>query len=328
MTPQTLTSMRVLIVGFGATGKSVARFLTHHGVSFEVADECDNHTAKAIAGDFACKTHTVFSAELFTQFDVIILSPGIPRSTPAIVEALCEGVDVIGDIELFAGVVDKPVIAVTGSNGKSTVVSWITRALQTAGVNAIACGNIGLPALESLENAADVYVLELSSYQLESTRSLKPLSAAVLNVSDDHLDRYDDIEHYAEVKRRVYEQSEHCVFNQDDERTWPRECDVISIAKKSYTLKVGQTPDVRWGRLLKDGSLWLADEQFAILNQDELLLPGDHNVANALAVLALVQPLEVPFAALKEGLVEFAGLPHRSQFLVESLLNLCRALSC
>jgi len=186
MQPRTLTTMRVLVVGFGATGKSVARFLGRHDIAYEVADECDHDTAVAITEEYGCKAHTEFSSGLFAQFDVLVLSPGIPRSTPSVLDALNAGVDVIGDIELFAGVVDMPVIAVTGSNGKSTVVSWITHALKTAGINAVACGNIGLPALESLQEAADVYVLELSSYQLESTRSLKPLSAAMTTSNTMH----------------------------------------------------------------------------------------------------------------------------------------------
>jgi len=317
MQPRTLTTMRVLVVGFGATGKSVARFLGRHDIAYEVADECDHDTAVAITEEYGCKAHTEFSSGLFAQFDVLVLSPGIPRSTPSVLDALNAGVDVIGDIELFAGVVDMPVIAVTGSNGKSTVVSWITHALKTAGINAVACGNIGLPALESLQEAADVYVLELSSYQLESTRSLKPLSAAVLNVSDDHLDRYDDIEHYAQVKRRVYALSEHCVYNKDDLRTWPNDGEAASRTLHSFTLNDRETSKARWHRVVREDSLYLADDNYSMLKQSELALPGDHNAANALAVLALIEPLEVPFPALKNGLVEFSGLPHRSEFLGE-----------
>ncbi len=318
MHPRTLTTKRVLIVGFGSTGASVARFLQLHDVTFEVADECDQQTASEHASTLSCEFHTQFSADLFKTFDVLVLSPGVPRSLTSIKEAIAAGVDVIGDIELFAGVVEAPVIAVTGSNGKSTVVSWIAHTLQGAGINAIACGNIGLPALDSLGESADVYVLELSSYQLESTRSLKPLAAAVLNVSDDHLDRYDDIEHYAAVKRSLLKDAEYCVVNQDDPRTWPQDDESIEGVCEKFTLSTKSDQNSRWHRVIKNDQTWLCDENFAFLDQSELSVPGDHNAANALAVLALIEPLQVPFTALKKGLVGFAGLPHRSEYIGES----------
>ena len=317
MDPRLLTTQRVLIVGFGVTGASVAKFLRLHNVAFEIADESDQETADKQSALFACKFHSEFSTELFKQFDVLVLSPGVPRSTPAIEGAVAAGVDVIGDIELFAGVVDAPVIAVTGSNGKSTVVSWIAHALQGAGIKAIACGNIGLPALDSLQQSADVYVLELSSYQLESTRSLKPLAAAVLNISDDHLDRYTDIDHYAAVKRTLLAHAKHCVVNQDDNRTWPIEGELISGQCERFTLSGEPDENSRWHRTMKGDQTWLCDERFAFLDQSELTVPGDHNAANALAVLALIEPLQVPFTALKKGLLGFAGLPHRSEYLGE-----------
>lgn len=317
MHPSELQSRRVLIAGYGVTGKSVARFLKLNDVSFEIADECEPAKAEELGNDLACVFHAQFDTQLFQQYDVLVLSPGIPRTSPAVVCALESGVKVIGDIELFSSVVDAPVIAVTGSNGKSTVVSWVAHALQGAGINAVACGNIGKPALDSLQMAADVYVLELSSYQLESTYSLKPFSAAVLNVSDDHLDRYDDIEHYASVKRRLLTQAEHCLVNQDDPRTWPESDDAsVSLAER-FTLSLERCHKSRWHRTVKDGQVYLCDDNFALLSQSELNLPGDHNAANALAVLALIEPLAVPFSALREGMVSFCGLRHRSEFLGE-----------
>jgi len=315
MHPRTLIEKRVLIVGYGSTGASVARFLHLHDIKYSIADECGEDKAKQISEQENCKVHTSFTDDLFKEFDTLLLSPGVPRSTPAIVSALANGIDVIGDIELFAGVVEAPVIAVTGSNGKSTVVSWIAHALQKAGINAVACGNIGLPALDSLQQAADVYVLELSSYQLESTRSLKPMSATVLNVSDDHLDRYDDIEHYASVKRTVLTHAKHCVVNHDDVRTWPEPSTFEESQCERFSLSLDGSADCRWHRVQKDKQIWMCDENIALVDQAELSVPGEHNVANALAALALIEPLEIPFPALKEGVTGFAGLPHRSEFL-------------
>ena len=316
MHPRLLTSKRVLIVGYGVTGASVARFLRLHSVDFEIADEGGSALCQESTLD--CSVHEQFTEELFAQFDVLLLSPGVPRSHAAIQSALARGVDVIGDIELFAGVVEAPVIAVTGSNGKSTVVSWIAQALQGAGIKAVACGNIGLPALDSLLELADVYVLELSSYQLESTRSLKPLAASVLNISDDHLDRYENIDQYAAVKRTLYAQAEHCVVNQDDPRTWPQPGDELQGRIERFTLSSQPDAGTRWHLTEKEGQRWLCDDHYAFMTQLSLSVPGDHNVANALAVLALIEPLEVPFTALREGMVGFHGLPHRSEFLGES----------
>ncbi|NND90369.1 MAG: UDP-N-acetylmuramoyl-L-alanine--D-glutamate ligase [Granulosicoccus sp.] len=307
-----LQDKRVLIVGYGLTGASVARFLDRHAIAFDVADECDEATATLHAKQLGCEVFTQFDLSVFSQYPVLILSPGVPRSTPAIQAAVASGIDVIGDIELFAGAVDVPVIAVTGSNGKSSVVSWIAHVLQHAGIKAVACGNIGQPALDSLQLPADVFILELSSYQLESTRSLKPLAAAVLNVSDDHLDRYDDIEQYAAIKRHVFDGAAYCVANRDDARTWPERLDTPC---DYFTLAMDAADQARWHRTSRDGDIWLCDDQYPLLSQAELSVPGDHNAANALAALALIESLAVPFSALHEGLRGYAGLPHRTEFL-------------
>lgn len=316
MHPRNLKTERVLIVGYGVTGASVVRFLQRHDVMFEIADQCEPALAATRSEELSCPVHTQFDATVFAQFDVLILSPGIPRSHVAVVEALSAGVKVIGDIELFACVVDKPVIAVTGSNGKSTVVAWAAHALTAAGINAVACGNIGEPALDSLLGEADVYVLELSSYQLESTHSLKPLAATVLNVSDDHLDRYDDIDHYAATKRTVYNNAQLCIVNQDDSRTWPlAEHSALDAHSERFTLSVDQSAGCRWQQLLIDDTLWLCDGQTALLAQSELAVPGEHNAANALVVIALIEALAIPFMGLKPGVVSFTGLPHRTEYL-------------
>ena len=315
MSPHDLQSMRVLIVGYGVTGASVARFLARYNIAFDVAEQCDEATAETLGISLGCKVHTELNLSVFSEYPVLILSPGVPRATPAVQAALAAGIDVVGDIELFAGVVDVPVIAVTGSNGKSTVVSWVAHVLKSVGLDAIACGNIGQPALDSLEAMPDVIVLELSSYQLESTRSLKPLSAAVLNVSDDHLDRYNDIEHYAAVKRRVFNGAVHSVANRDDPRTWPESTG--NVLCEYFTLAMDAPETARWHRSVKQGATWLCDDRYALMPQARLSVPGDHNAANALAVLALIEPLAIPFPALQAGLSGFAGLAHRTEYLGE-----------
>ena len=305
MKASALINKRVLVVGLGVTGLSVVRYLCREGVAFEVADEnagddvLSNVPGKPIL-------HRSFSRELFCCFDILILSPGIPRAHPAVAAALDAGIDVIGDIELFAGAVEVPVVAVTGSNGKSTVVAWLAFSLAECGVKAEACGNIGKPALDCLGTDAAVLVLELSSYQLESTRSLQPLCAAVLNVSDDHLDRYDDIEHYASVKRRVYQHAQHCVANFDDTRTWPT--GDVKHTCIFITHGMPESQAISSGEKIYDRSM---------LDGISLSVPGDHNVSNALAVLALAEPLEVSETCLLAALPHFRGLAHRSEFIAE-----------
>lgn len=324
MKNEALRSCRVLVVGLGVTGLSVVRYLVRQQIQFDVADECDESAAEhhrchltSLCKDFSIpQLYSQFDEATFATYDVIVISPGVPRSHPAIVFAIASGADVIGDIELFAREVEVPVIAVTGSNGKSTVVSWLAFALRQADVKAVACGNIGKPALDSLDLDAEVLVLELSSYQLESTSSLKALAGVVLNVSDDHLDRYNDIDHYASVKRRLLNMSEHVIVNLDDKRTWPVNTEADSC--EFFTISVNDVEQsARWRRCIKDSVVYLCDAGQLLVDESELCVPGEHNVANALAVLALCTPLDIGFEKLRSGLTSYKGLPHRSQFIGE-----------
>lgn len=300
-----LINKRVLVVGLGVTGMSVVRYLNRHKVPFELADE---HAKDSVLDALDSKSlfHRAFTAALFCAVDVIVLSPGVPRSHPAVVSALEAGVRVIGDIELFAQAVQVPVIAVTGSNGKSTVVAWLANALNACGIKAAAAGNIGEPALDALQANVDVLVLELSSYQLESTDSLRPVAAVVLNVSEDHMDRYDSIEHYAAVKRQVFQNAAHCIANLDDQRTWPvgeahGGCSFFTLDAASSAADAAMQVDKFWQRSALDGIA--------------LTMPGEHNLANALAVLALGAALDISVSQLRDALPLFHGLAHRSEYL-------------
>ncbi|MBX2886299.1 MAG: UDP-N-acetylmuramoyl-L-alanine--D-glutamate ligase [Granulosicoccus sp.] len=331
MNTETLKNRRILIAGLGLTGFSVIRFLVRHDLLFDVVVDCDEAQANAYRQDIepliTAKQnpilHTELSMDVAARYDLVIISPGIPRSHPAIVSALAAGIEVIGDIELFASAATLPVIAVTGSNGKSTVVAWLAHTLQIAGIKALACGNIGQPALDSLLVEADLYVLELSSYQLESTYSLNAISATVLNISADHLDRYESLDHYAQTKRRLHPMSDLVVVNRDDNRTWPTEglSDEDSRNKYEYftiSLDSADHQNTRWHRLANGDVNYLCDGDCSLIDEAQLSMPGVHNVANALAVLALVSPLKLEFERLRSGLISFAGLPHRSQLVAES----------
>ena len=333
MAIETLQGARILIVGTGVSGASAARFLHRRGLPFALVDERGVPAALAALAEPG-GVHERLEAALLARFDVLVLSPGVPRAHPAVSAALANGARVVGDVELFAlaDADEVPLVAVTGSNGKSTVVAWLADALQRLGVHAVACGNIGLPVLDSLEAAPDApaanepvhcRVLELSSYQLESTFSLAPHVSVVLNVSEDHLDRYASFEAYAAVKRGVHARSARLLANADDPASEPSSADAAAATLVRFTLGEG----ARWHRARRGGELWLCREGVPLLRQDALGVPGDHNAANALAVLALLEALGERLPALgadpvanetvREAVRAFRGLPHRTELVGE-----------
>jgi len=320
----TIRNKRVLVVGLGVTGESVVRYLHAQQVKFDVVDE-KSQPSEALQRYLTNATmHTTLDAALCSAYDILVISPGVPRSLQALQSAKAAGVEIIGDIELFTRAIGStPVIAVTGSNGKSTVVSWIAHVLKHCGKRAKLCGNIGTPALDSIDASTELYVLELSSYQLESTLSLKTISAAVLNISDDHMDRYASIEHYAEVKRRIYGGCAHPVINLDDERTWIKPMDALLDDQQPH---IGQNHGTVFSLINTSADYyvveaandaWLCCGDNKLLRRSQLQTPGDHNVANALAVLALLQPVSLDLSKAIVGLIQFRGLEHRTEFVLE-----------
>ena len=325
MTPAELQQKRVLVAGLGVSGAAVVRYLVRNNVSFDVADSGSVDGAELPE---SAQVHSTLSVAV--DYEVVILSPGIPRAHPAIAAACDAGVSVIGDIELFAcAVEDVPVIAVTGSNGKSTVVAWLAHVLCECGLDAKACGNIGIAALDALEESASVYVLELSSYQLESVTRLRPLVAVALNVSDDHLDRYASIDAYAAVKRHVYDGAQCCVVNALDQRTQPerplRSSDASVFAITDQPLSEDAKAPVCWHFCNAEpaSSLQLCRNGVAVLDAAALAVPGVHNASNALVVLALAECLEretgckLERDALIGALADWPGLPHRTALIAE-----------
>ncbi|MGC9008167.1 MAG: UDP-N-acetylmuramoyl-L-alanine--D-glutamate ligase [Halothiobacillaceae bacterium] len=308
----------ILIVGLGKTGLSVARFLTRRGLVFAVADSRMEPPGLAELRA-ECPQAAVhlgpFEADLFVGFRTLVVSPGIAVAEPAIRAAAAAGAEIIGDIELFARHVKTPVIAITGSNGKSTVTTLVGELLAAAGRKVRVGGNLGTPALDLLagSNDAEFYVLELSSFQLETTSSLKAAAAVVLNVSEDHMDRYPDLAAYAEAKGRVYQGAAVAVVNRDD--GWSLR--LAHASEPARTVSFGLDAPVvgQWGMVERDGQIWLAQGDRPLVCERELTLRGRHNMANALAALALVEAVGVDPAAVLDALRRFAGLPHRSQFV-------------
>ncbi len=309
---------KTIIVGLGKTGLSCARFLARQGGDVMVVDnrvtppglQQLQHELSDAATQFG-----VFNVELFKQAEMLVVSPGISLRDPAIAAAIAAGVDVLGDIELFARHARAPVIAITGSNGKSTVTTMVGEMAKAAAIDVRVGGNIGTPALELLQqNEPDLYVLELSSFQLEAVTSLKPAAAVVLNVSQDHLDRYRDLDDYAETKRHIYHNSTFKLINLDDPvvAAWGGSDET----ELRFSLKQPQRSN-DYGVLHHDQRLWLAKGKELLLPVSELKVAGMHNVANALAALALGECVGLPMKSMLEGLCQFSGLPHRCQWLAE-----------
>ncbi|MDE2234021.1 MAG: UDP-N-acetylmuramoyl-L-alanine--D-glutamate ligase [Gammaproteobacteria bacterium] len=304
---------RTLIVGLGKTGVSCARFLAGHGVEVAVTDSREQppgltelHTLVPEAAVFLGG----FSEEALKRADQVVLSPGVAANTPFVARARGLGLPVFGDIELFARQAKAPVVAVTGSNGKSTVTTLVGRMAERAGLEVRVGGNLGTPALDLIrDREPQLYVLELSSFQLEITSSLQCVAATVLNVSPDHLDRYATFADYAAAKARIYNHCDTAVVNRDDALVngMPQP----GQKRVSFGLQAPQHRD--YGVITRAGERWLAHGGQALLRAGELLIHGEHNLSNALAALALAEAAGMPVAATLEALRSFPGLPHRMQ---------------
>lgn len=308
------SSQVTLIVGLGVTGLSVARFLAKQGRRFMVADA--NISAQRLQ-EF-CREFgevTVFSGELdyakWSDVSEIVLSPGVPRSHPAIAAAIADAVPVIGDIELFARSVNAPVIAITGSNGKTTVTTLVGHMAENDGKKVAVGGNIGTPALDLLAADVELYVLELSSFQLESTTSLQPLAATILNISNDHMDRYANLQQYHLAKQRIYFNCQYIVVNRDDVLTHPP----LSADAKVIKFGLGE-PDLKdFGVREETGEFYLARGLKQLIGVNKLRIHGKHNQLNALAALALGHAAGLDEPNMLRALAEFKGLPHRCEYV-------------
>jgi UDP-N-acetylmuramoylalanine--D-glutamate ligase len=304
--PMALAGRRVLVLGLGDTGLSVARWVASHGGIPRVAD---TRAVPPRRADYAGELHTgPFSLALLDGVDLVCVSPGLPSDAPVIRGALKRKIPVVGDVELFAWQNTRPVLAITGTNGKTTVTALAGHLARSAGIDCEVAGNIGPAVLDAaMKRAAPpaAWVLELSSYQLETTWSLAPRAATVLNLTEDHLDRYAGLEHYGAAKARIFQGSGAQVLNGDDPR-------VLAMALRGRTrVTFGLAPHWDWG--VREATLVHAGRP--IVQAAELGIRGWHNVANALAACALVHQLGVAPARLAEGLKSFKGLPHRLQLV-------------
>ena len=310
-----LKSKRVLVLGLGETGLSALRWLATKGAVLSVADSRNNPpNVDDLARDMpqvAIYTGK-FKAHILLDAELIVISPGVALSEPAVQSAINHGIPVIGDVELFAQHRPKntKVIGITGSNGKTTVTTLVGEICKAAGLNTIVAGNIGLPVLDALQmDVPDIYVLELSSFQLETTMNLHVDAATVLNVCEDHMDRYDTIADYAAAKARLLKHAKVAVLNRDD-------ATILAMqSENTITFGLNAAPTVNDFGLIQNGDSWLASGQRKLCKTSELKIEGQHNVANALAAAALSSAVGIEKLAIVESLRAFKGLPHRVEWV-------------
>ncbi|WP_415887106.1 UDP-N-acetylmuramoyl-L-alanine--D-glutamate ligase [Neptuniibacter sp. QD37_6] len=306
-----------VVIGLGQTGLACARYLASKDERFVVVDSRENPPGmdelstelpdvKLICGPF--------DAELLSSASELILSPGVAQSDPAIQTAVKAGVKLSGDIDLFCNEISAPIVAITGSNAKSTVTTLVGEMAAAAGLNVGVCGNIGTPVLEMLnEPEKDLYVIELSSFQLETTNDLRAAVATVLNISPDHLDRYDSMQGYYQAKHRIFRGAKKVVVNRDDALTMP----LMPSGVDQLAYHLGK-PDLKvFGLTEEKGETWLAVGLDKLIPVSELKIRGSHNMANALSALALGQSVGLPMDAMLTALKNFAGLKHRCQWVAE-----------
>ena len=313
-----LKDKRVLMLGLGETGLSAVRWLHSQGARLSVADTRANppgaETLKAELPHVMLHTGA-FKPEVFNVAELIVASPGISLQEPEVQAAIQRGIAVVGDIELFAQyhAPQAKVIAITGANGKTTVTTLVGEMCKAAGLNTIVAGNIGLPVLDTLSMPApDVYVLELSSFQLETTSNLQVDAATMLNLSEDHMDRYESFQDYAVAKARIFYNAKLQVLNRDD--AWSMMMSRTKLPQVTFGLNAPDE-DNAYGLLQKDGQTWLVEGQKELINFHDLKIAGLHNAANALAAVALCRGIGIDYAPIIQTLYNFKGLPHRVEWV-------------
>lgn len=303
-----------IVVGLGKSGMSLVRHLARRGLPFAVADTRVNPpelaTLKAEYPDVQVRCGEL-DVEFLCTASELLVSPGLAISTPALQEAAARGVKLSGDIELFAREAKAPIIAITGSNAKSTVTTLVGKMAVAAGRTVAVGGNLGTPALDLLADDVELYVLELSSFQLETTEQLNAEVATCLNISEDHMDRYSGLPAYHQAKHRIFRGARQVVVNRDDRLSRPLVADDLP----TWTFGLGKPDFKGFGLFEEKGEKYLAFQFDSLMPVRELKMRGAHNQSNALAALALGHAVGLPFEPMLETLRQFSGLPHRCQWV-------------
>ncbi len=303
-----------VVAGLGISGVSAVNYLHQQGYQVAVTDSRQTPPGIEQIPVDVRKSFGVLDQELLLQAEEIILSPGLAPQLPEIQAAIAKGIPVVSDIQLLRRATDVPIIAITGSNAKSTVTTLVGEMAKNAGKKVAVGGNLGRPALDLLQDDPELIVLELSSFQLETTTHFGAEVAVVLNMSEDHLDRHGDMVGYHAAKHRIFQGCQSFVFNRDDGLTRPLVADNIPCI--SFGLNA---PDLKQYGVLRDsqGKMFLAKGTTRLLDSSEMYMQGSHNVANALACLALGESVGLPLDVMLDTIKHFKGLEHRCQYVDE-----------
>ncbi len=305
-----------LVIGAGVSGLSAAEYLLVRNKQFRIMDSRGLPPNAAKIKNILSDTQVCFGKfdqQWLKEADVIVLSPGVSPHLPEIQSAVNRGAELLGDVELFAREVTKPYIAITGSNGKSTVTTLAAAILQSQGLEAKACANIGEPVLNLIDDKSiDVYVLELSSFQLETCSSIRPHAAVVLNISDDHLDRYASFDEYAAIKQSIYSNAELKIIPRDENQD-------ESFTASGEKISFGQdAPSENNYGIQQDGvTRWLVRGEQKLIKASEIPLMGVVGELNVLAALALTDSFVQDQAKALEAIRMFKGLPHRCELVLD-----------
>ena len=306
-----------VIVGLGKTGLSCFRYLSNQGLNVAITDSREEPPELLeLKAEF--ESASVYLGQINEQVllasDQIILSPGVSLDNKSIKLSIENNIPVFGDIELFCQKAQAPIIAVSGSNGKSTVTTIVAEMTSLAGLKTYVGGNIGIPALDLLSDSTpDLYVLELSSFQLETTYSLNAHASVVLNVSPDHMDRYSSLKDYVNTKKRIYSGQGLMVLNKDEEYIHS----IIDSKRDTIYFSLGAPEGENFGLINHNNEVWLSQGNEKIINKNQLKIKGEHNISNALAAMALAGAVNVPTNIMADVLKNFTGLEHRCQLVRE-----------
>ena len=301
-----------VVAGLGISGVSAVNFLHEKGYRVAVTDSRAVPPGHDQIPADVQTSFGQFDQDLLLSAEEIIISPGLDPKLPEIQAAIAKGIPVISEIQVLRRATDKPIVAITGSNAKSTVTTLIGLMAENAGKKVAVGGNLGRPALDLTKDDPELYILELSSFQLETTSNLNAEVAVVLNLSEDHLDRHGDMVGYHTAKHRIFQGVKKVVHNRDDSLTRPLVPDATPM--QSFGLNA---PDMNQYGVLRetDGTMWLARGRERLLKSSDMYMQGTHNVANALACLALGEAIDLPLDSMLETLKTYKGLEHRCEFV-------------
>ena len=303
-----------VVAGLGISGVAAVNFLHEQGYRVAVTDSRPTPPGHDQIPSEVQTSFGQLDQELLLQAEEIVISPGLDPKLAEIQVAIAKGIPVVSEIQILRRATGKPIMAITGSNAKSTVTTLIGLMAKDAGIKVAVGGNLGRPALDLTKDDPELYILELSSFQLETTSNLAADVAVILNLSEDHLDRHGDMMGYHTAKHRIFQRVKKVVHNRDDSLTRPLVPDVTPM--QSFGLNA---PDMNQYGILKedDGTIWLARGRERLLKSTDMYIQGTHNIANALACLALGEAIGLALESMLNTLKTFKGLEHRCEFVKE-----------